>query len=297
MNRRFVWACAVLTVFCASSAFAVTFVVPSDREMVNLSDAVIVASALGSYVQRTPAGGIETVTTFSIEEVMKGSSGPELEVHEPGGALADSATIIPGVPRCQEGQRVLLFLLRTPQKTWAVTNLVLGKFTFLTDTAGRRLPVRDEGEINGWDPDGTPHSEPQRSADRFLSFVRAEAHGQPGNKDYFVRRMPLVADSVEALSQRKIVPNSFTITSYMLDVQFNNGTGEGGRWATFPSAVTWVNENTESGAQGGGVTAIQAGLNAWTNDAGSNVNYSYGGSHSGHTYRLPAPTASHPRPC
>jgi Ig-like domain CHU_C associated len=289
MNRRFAWAYAVLAVLSAVPALAVTYVVTPDREMVSLSNAIVVASSLGSYVQRTPAGGIETVTTFSVEEVIKGSSGLQLEVHEPGGALVDAATVIPGVPRFEEGQRVLLFLLQTPQKTWAVTDLALGKFTFQTDTAGRRLLVRDDGEIHGWDPDGTTHSEPQRSADRFLTFVRAAAKGQPGNEDYFVHRMRLVATSVEALSQRKIVPNSFTITSYMLDVQFGNGTGAGGRWTTFPGAVTWFNENTESGAAGGGVTAIQAGLNAWTSDGGSNVNYSYGGSDAGHTSGLHGP--------
>src|SRR5258708_21723813 len=112
MNRRFVWACAVLATLSGIPASAVTYVVTPDREMVRLSDAIVVASALGSYAQRTAGGVIETVTELSIEEVIKGSLNvPQLEIHEAGGALGDSATIIPGVPRFQEGERVLLVLL------------------------------------------------------------------------------------------------------------------------------------------------------------------------------------------
>ncbi len=282
MNRSFPVACALFVAFAAVSASAATFVVPPDRDLVRQSDAIVVASALGSYCQHTAAGGIETVTTFSIEEAVKGASlSTEIDVHEPGGTLGDTGMMIPGVPRFPAGRRVVLFLSRTPQKTWAVTDLVLGKFTFLTDTAGRHLLVRDEGEINGWDPDGSQHSEGQRSADRFLAYLRAEAGGQNGNADYYVRHLPLVANSVEATIPRKIASN-FTGTSYTSDA----GSGRGSRWNVFPSSVTFYNENTESGAQGGGVTAIQAGLNAWTNDGGSNVSYVYGGTDSGHTNGL-----------
>src|SRR5947199_598197 len=115
MKRAFVVASAVLFLFLAASASAATFVVPADREMVRQSDAIVVGSVLGSYCQRTATGGIETVTTFSVEEVVKGSpSSAELEIHEPGGSIGDTATLIPGVPRFMDGERDILFLLRTP---------------------------------------------------------------------------------------------------------------------------------------------------------------------------------------
>lgn len=294
MKRLVSAASVLLAILTASPIFAATFFVPADRDMVRMSDRIVIASALGSYAQRTAAGGIETVTTFSVEEVIKGApDAAELDVYEPGGALEDRATIIGGVPRFTDGERVLLFLLRTPRGTWSVTNLALGKFTFVADTAGRRLLVRDEGEIIGWDSDGTPHVEAQRSADRFLTFVRDEARGKSGNSDYTVRRLPLVSNSISvngAIPRKKAV-NVFTATSYTLDVQYasgnpNYGTGQGARWNTFPGAQAWYNENTEPGAQNGGVTAIQAAVAAWTNEGGSNVNYIYGGSDSGHTAGL-----------
>src|SRR5258706_11653673 len=145
MKHPILTASALLALLTASPVFATTFFVPADRAMVRLSDRIVVASALGSDAQRTPAGGIETVTTFSTEEVIKGMADTgQMDVHEPGGAVGDTATLIASVPRFADGDRVLLFLLRTPQQTWAVTNLVLGKFSFATDTAGRHLLVRGE---------------------------------------------------------------------------------------------------------------------------------------------------------
>lgn len=281
--KRFVSAASVLlAILTASPMLAATFFVPADRDMVRQADAIVVGSVFETHSQYAATGGIETVTRLSIEEVIKGEMpGSQVDVHEPGGWVGNAGTIIPGIPRFTNGQRVVLLLLRTPQETWAVLNLVLGKFTFVTDTVGRHLLVRDEGEIFGWDPDFTPHQEPQRAADRFLAFLRAEGNGASGNNNYFVVRKPVVAESTNPAT-RKIVPNVFTATGYTSDA----GGGFGSRWNSFPSGVTFYNENTEAGAQNGGVTAIQVGLAAWTNDSGSNVSYNYGGSDSGHTAGL-----------
>lgn len=292
MYRRFVWVFAVLAVLSAVPAFAVTYFVPTDRDMVRRTDVIVVASVLSSYAQLTAAGGIETVTTLSVEEVIKGTVGVgQLELHEPGGAVGDLATIIPGVPRFASGQRVVTFLSRTPQGTWAVTDLALGKFTFVMDAVGRHLLTHDEGEINGWNPDGSPYNEGQRAADGFLDFLRTTARGGSGSADYYVTRLPLVANNrVEAQATRKPVANVFAASGYTADA----GGGLGARWNSFPSSVTFYNENTEPGAQNGGVTAIQAALAAWTNDGGSNVSYVYGGADSGHTSGLLGPTGCCP---
>jgi hypothetical protein len=49
------------------------------------------------------------------------------------------------------------------------------------------------------------------------------------------------------------------------------------RWASFPGPVVFFSRGVQAGAAGGGVTAIQRGVAAWTNDPGSNVNLQYGG--------------------
>lgn len=288
MKRTFVVAaCAVFSLLLTSSVFAATFFVPPDRDLIRRADAIVVGTVLGSYTQLTPAGGIETVTTLTVEETLKGADlGSQVTIHEAGGAFGDRITVIPGMPRFTDGQRVVALLARTPQHTFAIAELVLGKFTFVTDTAGRRLLVRDEGEIVGWEPDFTPHVERQRAAEPFLAYVRAEARGEAANANYFVSRMPLVVATTDVGSRRKAA-NSFSVTSYTLcDI---HACGNGFRWPNIASGVTFFNENTEAGAQNGGVTAIQAGLSAWTNDPNSNVNYNYGGSDSGHTSGLGSP--------
>lgn len=110
---------------------AATFVVPPDRAMVRDADAIVIASAVASRTVLDEDGAVETITTLSIEEVIKGPLKREsLEILEPGGSHDDRITIIPGAPRFREGERHLLFLMRS-HRGWHVRDLVLGKFTFL----------------------------------------------------------------------------------------------------------------------------------------------------------------------
>jgi Ig-like domain CHU_C associated len=277
--------CAVLA---APTVFAATFVVPDDRAMVRRTDAIVVATAISSHTRLRDSGAIETVTLMSLEESIKGMKaepGDSFEVHEPGGVYGDRATFIPGVPRFIDGERVLLFLSRTPRDTWAVTDIALGKFSFAHDRAGRHLAVRNEGEINGWGPDLEPHVEGRRDAEKFLEFLRAEGRGQMGKKDYFVPRDPIERYTIapNATDADVVVNQNHTPRSYTMDI----GGGNAARWNVFPSPVSfYTGTATISGAPNGGVTAAQQALAAWTNDCGSNVNYVYAGGSASHTNGL-----------
>jgi hypothetical protein len=279
-------ALALSIVFSASSLLATTFVVPNDREMVRRTDAIVVATAGASYTQLNPLGGVETVTRFSVGEVIKGAIGAgTLEVHEPGGEYRGVRSMIPGSPRFESGQEHLLFLTRTPLATWAATDLVLGKFTFEQDRSGQKLAVRDEAEIVGWDSDLTVHVEKRRALDPFLDFVRAEAKGQPAAETYVVPYHPIVMKSeVQSFFTPEVNIAPYTATSYTSDL----GGGRGGRWNVFPNGVNWYKGTTnEPGAPGGGVTAITTALASWDNDCLSNVNYVYAGVDDGtHTAGL-----------
>jgi len=270
----------LLLTLLAASANAATFVVPSDREMVRRADAIVIGAALDSYAQPSAEGGIETVTPFSIEEVVKGFDLHHvINIVEPGGALEGRATIIGGVPHFKAGQRLLLFLQRTGNDRWSVTDLVLGKLRFASDVAGRALLVRDEEDIVGWDSDLRPHREPRRSADAFLAFLRSEAAGAAPAEDYVVPVEPL-----REPAPRAIQPNAtFTATSYTMLISGALGS----RWNVFPNGVTFfANSAGEPGAPGNGVTAVQTAIAAWDNDPNSNVNYVYGGLDATHTQGL-----------
>jgi len=272
----------LVLVVLTPAVFAASFVVPSDRDLIRRTGAIVIAMPLASYTQIDDQGGIETVTPIRIEEVLKGAGiGDSLTVVEPGGEYDGRATVIPGVPRFNTSERMLLFLVRTGRDRWAVTELALGKFTFHGDDL-----LRDTSDITGWDPDLTPHVERVRNAARFLSFIRIESSGGSAKEDYFApntapaREKTKVTTSLQPIAT--VAP--FTATSYTM---FISGT-RGGRWASFP--VTFFSGTTqEPGAPGGGSTAINAAFNSWNNDCLSNVNYVYGGTDNGtHTQGLHA---------
>jgi hypothetical protein len=279
----------LLAALAGTSAVATTFVVPNDRDLIRRADAIVIGSALSSYTRLTLQSTIETVTVLSIEETLKGDAAGAINVVEPGGQFGRRATLLAGVPRFENGKRMLLLLTRTGDDRWAVSELVLGKFRFEDDINGQPLLVRDEVEIAGWDPDLQVHREQHRLAGRFLNFVRAEARAQMAPADYWTDVVPLRIQhnsAATSLSSPHPFPAvaPYTANSYTMLISGSAG----GRWAVFPSPVLWFSGTTqEPGAPGGGVTAIQTAFASWDNDCGSNVNYVYAGVDDGtHTQGL-----------
>lgn len=247
-----------------------------DRELVKQATAIVVASALTSHTELNAHNTIETVTAISVEEVLKGSVPADVfDIMEPGGVYEQRVTTIPGVPRFTDGERYLLFLFRTDEGVWRVFNLVLGKFTFQTDTLGHEVAIRDAAEIAGWDPDGKPHQEEYRSSAQFIDFIRASATGGPAREDYFIPAQPLIEQPtlhrrLKAQTDRVLqIGMDFTSTSYTYIYSGSSGA----RWNTFPSTVTFFT----TGANAAAITATNNGLNAWTNDGSSNVVLGNGG--------------------
>src|SRR5438270_8338882 len=275
----------------APSLFAATFVVPTDRDLVRRAHGIVIATAMASYSQPGTDAAIETVTPMLIEETVKGRFDSTINVVEPGGTYGGVSMLLAGVPRFETGQRMLLFLASTGKDRWAVTDLVLGKFTFVNGQNGQRLLVRDEDEIVGWDPNLQPHVETHRAADRFLQFVRTESRGGMAPVDYAVPT-PTATTSAGAPSTPQsgrrltssIMVAPYTATSYTMTVSGSMGS----RWTVFPSAVNWYSgATTEPGAPNGGITAVQVGIASWDNDCPSNVNYVYAGTDNGtHTQGL-----------
>jgi hypothetical protein len=243
---------------------------------------------MASYSQPGTDAAVETVTPMLIEETIKGHFNSTINVVEPGGTYGGVSMVLAGVPRFETGQRMLLFVASTGKDRWAVTDLVLGKFTFVDGENGQRLLVRDEDEIVGWDPNLQPHVETHRAADRFLQFVRTEARGGMAPVDYAVPAAPAAPTQVR--STRGLTPSimiaPYSATSYTMTVSGSMGS----RWTVFPSAVNWYTGTTaEPGAPGGGVTAAQTAIASWDNDCASNVNYVYAGTDNGtHTQGLHA---------
>ena len=288
MRRGFLFIIA----FMAAPAFAATFIVPTDRDMIRRSDAIVVGEALSSYTQRGEHVAIETVTPFSVSEVIKGDiSSKTINIHEPGGILGNTGLMIPGTPRFMPGERVLVFLRKIGSQAWASTDLTLGRFTLTSDAIGQKLAVRAEDDIFGWDPDLTLHREPRRDAEKFLQFLRTEVHGGIGQTDYIVRAYPVRPISAQAHPMPNSSASGHTGMSYTYSLDRTN-TGTGGRWFDFPSLHTFYmatmntaltgesagSSTTEPGAPGSGLNAVNSAMAAWTNESRSNVNYMLSGS-------------------
>jgi hypothetical protein len=166
-----------------------------------------------------------------------------------------------GVPRFDNGDRLLLLLYRRADGTYTVIDLQLGSFHLTKDRTGRELAVRNEADIEGWDLDGQVHNEQPRSAAAFLTYVRETARGEAPIADYFVASAPVAAARVTA----RAAAAAFTASSYTLLY----GSGLGTRWNVFPGAVAWNQGNSETGALGSGTPEITSAFSTW-NAGGTN---------------------------
>jgi hypothetical protein len=266
----------ILCAAAAASARGATFLVGPDRDMFEVAQGVVVATAGESRGRYAPGGWIETVTDMRVEEVIKGSlqAGDRFQLTAVGGAVGSWRYVVPGSPSYAAGERVLLALEKNDRGEWVSKNMALGTFRFKGDAEGRRLLLRDAGEIVGWDAGGAPHREATRDEVKFLRFARRVTAGEDAPVDYFVR-LPLAVrlDSTAANA------TSPAVTTYLLPINGAKGT-LGMRWSSFPTPEVFVVRGTQPGALNGGLTSLQKAFASWTNDAGSNIVYQYGGTTS-----------------
>jgi hypothetical protein len=252
---------AVFVLGIAAQSFAVTYIVPPDRFEIERASAIVIGRVLGGHAERSPFG-IETVTTIALEEAIKGNPGNVIQIHEPGGIVDGEMRLVPGVPVFADGDRLLLLLYQRDDGSYTISDMQLGSFHFVRD-----LLVRNESEIEGWDAHGKPHQEPQRLAEPFLNYVRGIVRGEEVMEDYVV---PKIALRAGAEAQHPVTAAAFTASSYLLIY----GSGLGTRWNVFPSAVSWNQGNSETGALGSGTAEINEAFGIW--NAGG-VHYVLGG--------------------
>ncbi len=255
---------SLLLLLLPLSARAATFLVPSDRDLVNAAKAIVVATAGESAGRRAPGGWIETVTALHVEEVIKGpiAAGETIHVTELGGVDGSLRYLVAGSPTYAPGERVLLFLETNGRSEWVSKNMAVGKFT-----ARGGFLVR--AQLCGWDYDGTPHLEPLRDEEKFLRYVRDTARGVAATADYVV----------SSVAASEVAAGDVKPSTYLLQWPGAQGT-LGIRWNRFPAPVVFYSHGTQPGATGGGLPAAQRGLAAWTNDPNSNIVYTYGGTTS-----------------
>jgi hypothetical protein len=171
---------------------AAAFLVPSDAELIDRADLIVVGTVeFSEPVRLRPQvagfpGGVATRVEIGVSDVLKGEfSSFRIDIHEPGAFFFDEAVIVSGTAEYSEGEKVLLFLQEGDglYRTWGLRQ---GKFT-ISGPAGEELASRTQF-THAWDErSGERHIERLRWAAGFIDYIRALASGIVVHPSYFVR--------------------------------------------------------------------------------------------------------------
>jgi hypothetical protein len=256
-------------VTCVAAAFVVptlhaaTYFVPSDAELIQKSDDIVIATGVTSLVERNTRGAIVTRYTLRVEETLKGdfSTGDHLVLTERGGLLDGKIKYIPGTPAYEPGVRYLIFTETNNDLEPVTFGMALGQF-FFANQGPRKLLLRTE--IYGFDGNLGGHSERARDAKGFVDYIRGiVAQRISPVPAYFVDG----ADPELKLKDGKMGALA-TRSSYLS----SDGT-RAFRWSN-PS-TSFVKAGTAANYDGN--AGVTQGFAQWNGVSGANINYTDGG--------------------
>ena len=249
-------------------AAATTYKMVSDQSLVDQSAAV--AEVRVTAVEPAPvAGRPATDYLVEVDRLVKGElAGSTIVVRVPGGVRPDGIGLkIFGAPELHEGETALLFLRPAADGTYRILHLMLGAF-HLRQVGGRDVAVRDLTDAFEVGPAGLEAKRDMiRDFERFSNWAADRGDGFRRERDYVLDVSP------QELEQAM---ESFTL------MKSDDGTPI--RWFEFDSGQSVEWKVNVSGQPGLGlestIAAFQTAQNAWNDDPGSNVNYTYTGTTS-----------------
>jgi hypothetical protein len=254
----------------AAPAAATTFQMVADPVLADQASAIArvrVADVEPSTLGDRPA----TDYVVEVERVLKGDlPGSTVVVRVPGGIRPDGVGLkVWGAPQLAEGETALLFLNPADDGTFRILHLMLGAFRQQT-VAGRKLALRDLSETRQVGPDGVGAARDEiRDFDRFAEWLADRSAGLAGERDYLVASTGKLGSAVEAYK-------------YMMADD-----GIPIRWFEFDRGRSIAWRVHQDGQPGMGldlsVAAFRTALQAWNDDGGSNVLYTYAGTTSAGT--------------
>lgn len=258
--------CVLAAVALTTPAAALVYVLPTDDSMVERSGTIV----FGEVLSASPGlrdGSAFTDYAFQVEEVLKGTvPGGTIIVRQPGGLLPGGiATRVQGLPMLAAGDRVLLFLDPLAD-AYRPVEFALGVF-FEVQTARGPLLIREpslDGEVTlPGDPAAADRARLPRDSSGFRRWITDRATGVERSADYFL---------VEPPDGPIAVRSPFTVTRSP-DECFHDGLPL--RWREFDSGGSvgfTVQAGGQAGVPGGGLSEVQAGMQAWNSVSGSRAN-------------------------
>jgi hypothetical protein len=151
-DKRFFSLFLIALIFSLSkSAFATTYVTPTDDQLVIGSRAIVrgrVLAVESAFDSQT--GRVWTYTTLRINEVLKGDiTQRKITIKEEGGQTAERGSIIYGTPQFKLNEQVILYLDSWGDGSLRVHDMFLGKFTISTDAqSGLQYAQRSLTDVN-----------------------------------------------------------------------------------------------------------------------------------------------------
>jgi len=145
---------AILLLFSliTESARGTTFARMTVEEMTEASPLVARVRCLGNTVG-WEGGEIWTITSFAVLEVWKGSAPRQIAVRLIGGHAGHLISSVAGVPRFQQGEEAILFLMPTPEGEFMVTGWMQGTFRIRRDPrTGIECATQDTAGMAVFDP-------------------------------------------------------------------------------------------------------------------------------------------------
>ncbi len=249
------------------AASAGTFIVPDDDVLIRRAKGIVTGTVLESQSHITPEGGVRTVTQLWIDRVLAGplQPGQLVAIVEPGGVTPSLSLLLHGVPHFNAGERVLVFLDTNVRGDLTALDFALGKFSFAKSESGKEYLLREEGNICGWAPGHKPYKEKARRADGFLQHIADVTMGTSSHADYSEDYTEVCTSDGQNLTVSPEAASDYSFCSC--------------RWSIFTpptSTISFLTSGTQTGITDS-LGAVDAGTAAWTNDAGSTIQYQRGG--------------------
>jgi fibronectin type III domain protein len=250
----------LLLTLSASPALGTTIVLGTDEEL--FDQAALVADGTVLSVAPDPSGRPATEYRVRVERTVKGRApAGDLIVRVPGGVGADGWRLtVWGAPRLQPGERTLLFLDPGPDGVFGPLHLAMGAFHEVWE-GNRRLALRDFAEVQDVSSgEAAPAHDRARDFQGFVDWLADRAAGIQRPADYFA------AGPVSGLQRNA--------------AKFNYLGGFKQRWLEFDQGISigWrVQKAGQQGLAGGGFAELVIAIQAWNDDAATNIRYRWDG--------------------
>ena len=136
---------ALLLLFPAAQAAASTVVAMTLEQMSERAETIFLGRVTGTCADwNAERTRIYTYVTLEVDRYLKGGSDSKVTtVRLLGGRVGPYLAMVPGTPRFDMGEEVLLFCAGGGARIPTVLGMSLGKFTIVADASGEKIVKRD----------------------------------------------------------------------------------------------------------------------------------------------------------